>query len=107
MESKKIDEFLKQVDIKFADQTPNGPNDPRRLTVGLSDVSTDQWFSIFTWWFCFMYFYTHSLRDDNWRQPEHPWIKWDNDVSYDYSSWERFSRDISCSIIGRMLSKPP
>jgi len=36
MENEQIDEFLKQVDAKFAGQTPNGPDDPRRLTVGLS-----------------------------------------------------------------------
>ena len=29
------EEFLRQVDAKFAGQTPNGPDDPRRLTVGL------------------------------------------------------------------------
>ena len=40
MKKEQIDEFLKQVDIKFAGQTPNDSDDPRRLTVGLaSDVN--------------------------------------------------------------------
>ena len=36
MNDEPIDEFLKQVNVKFAGQTLNGPDDPRRLTVGLS-----------------------------------------------------------------------
>ena len=36
MENIEIDEFLKLVDAKFAGQTPNGPNDTRRMTVGMS-----------------------------------------------------------------------
>ena len=35
MKNNQIDEFLKLVDLKFAGQIPNGPDDPRRLTVGL------------------------------------------------------------------------
>ena len=37
MENIKIDEFLKQVDTKFSDQTPNGQDDPSRMTIGLSN----------------------------------------------------------------------
>ena len=40
MEGEPIDEFLKQVDAKFAGKTPNGQEDPRRLTVGFSHWST-------------------------------------------------------------------
>ena len=37
MKNKQIDEFLTQVDVKFAGQTPpNGPDDPRLLIVGLA-----------------------------------------------------------------------
>ena len=35
MGNKRIGEFMKLVDAKFASQTPNGPDDQRRLTVGL------------------------------------------------------------------------
>ena len=42
-EEQKIDEFLKQVDAKFAGQTPNGldDDDPRRLTVGFRLVTSN------------------------------------------------------------------
>ena len=34
--NKEIDKFLELVNANFADQTPpNGPDDPRRMTVGL------------------------------------------------------------------------
>ena len=85
MVNKNIDEFLKLVNAKFTGHTPNGLDDPRRLTVGLS-----QW--------------TGLWNRPKWSQPEHPWIKW---VDNDFSSWLRFSRDIAYSIVERTLSKPP
>ena len=35
MDNIEIGEFLRQVGAKFAGQTPNGPDDPRRLTIGM------------------------------------------------------------------------